>query len=73
MLSEQVDKRWLIVIGLGLALVPIHNEFLANLVTFRGQVLLHIPTLGFVLLVVGVALFITQHWQLVKGSGLGDK
>ena len=73
MLSEQVDKRWLVVIGLGLALVPIHSEFLTNLVTFRGQVLLHIPTLGFVLVVVGAALFVTRHWQLVKGSGLGDR
>lgn len=67
------NKGWLIVIGLGLALIPIHNEFLTNLATINGRVILFLPTFGYLLLVLGVSLFMFRHWEQVKEVGLGDK
>lgn len=69
-------RRWrvlVIIIGLGLALVPIHNSFLTGLTTLNGQVLFFLPTFGFLLLAIGMSLFLLWNWEQVKEVGCGDK
>ena len=69
-------KRWkavAILIGIGLALVPIHNRFITDLTTVNGQVLVFVPTFGYVLLAVGMSLFLFRHWGQVKEVGCGSK
>lgn len=66
-------KKWAIVIGTGLALFPLHNRYLAELATLKGQVVLFLPALGFLLAFVGAWLFIVNYWSKVKETGLGDK
>lgn len=73
MWTGSVNRRWLIVIGLGLALIPIHNELLTNLATIGGRTIFFIPTFGFLLLIMGVAFFMLRNWEKVKQNGLGDK
>ena len=60
-------------VGLGLAIVPIHNAFLTDLTTINGRVIFFLPILGYLLLLMGVAFFIYNRWKLIKESGLGDK
>ena len=64
---------WPVIIGLGLALIPIHNTFLTELTTLNGQVVFFIPTFGYLLLSLGISLFLLRHWEQVKETGLGDK
>ena len=59
-------RRWTILIGLGLALLPIHNEYLTQLLTREGQVLFFLPAIGWVLLAVGVGLFVLVNWKKIK-------
>lgn len=73
MWTGSVNRRWLIVIGLGLALIPIHNELLTNLATIGGRTVFFIPTFGFLLLTMGAAFFMLRNWEKVKQNGLGDK
>jgi len=62
------------VIGTGLALSPIHNIWLTDLATTsKGETLVFIPALGYLILIMGVGLFILHNWEQVKQGGLGDK
>ena len=59
---------------MGLALSPIHNKFLTDLVTTdSGEVLLFVPSLGYLLVIMGTGMFLLHHWDRVKGEGLGDR
>jgi len=66
-------KKWATIIGIGLAIFPIHNRFLTELAVNKGAVILFLPAIGFILVFVGLAMFIMRNWQKVKESGLGDK
>lgn len=66
-------RKWAILIGVGLALFPIHNRFLTDLVSYEGQVLFFIPAIGFVLVIMGSGFFIYTQWAKVKAAGLGDR
>ena len=62
-----------LVIGIGLALSPIHNAWLTNLGTIDGSVFFFLPAFGYLLLLMGAAMFVVHNWQRVKAEGLGDK
>jgi len=66
-------KRWALLIGLGLALFPIHNLYLTDLATINGEVVFFLPTIGAVIWLMGTLLFITRNWETIKQNGLGDK
>ena len=60
---EKANKKWAIVIGLGLALFPIHNLWLTNVTSIGGMATLFLPAIGAVLWIMAVLLFIRNHWQ----------
>ena len=72
-MNSRTDRRLLLVVGLGLAIVPIHNTFLTDLATVNNNVIFFLPTFGYLLLLMGVAFFILYRWNLIKEVGLGDK
>jgi len=68
------NKWWAIAIGTGIALSPIHNQWLTNLATNnRGEVLFFLPAFGYLLMIMGTGLFILNNWKQVKEVGWGDK
>jgi len=72
--TSQQKKKWAVAIGLGLAILPIHNRLLTELATnSEGQVLVFIPTIGFTILILGVAFFILKYWSEVRERGFGNK
>ncbi len=59
--------------GAGLALSPIHNQWLTQLFTnSKGETLFFLPAFGYLLLIMGSGLFLLNNWQLVKQVGWGD-
>lgn len=56
-----MDKKWLLIIGAGFALFPIHNKWLTDLMTTDGQVSIFIPTIGAVLWIIGSMMYLTWH------------
>ena len=66
-------KKWTLIIGLGLALVPLHNREVTELATLNGRVLFFLPTFGFLLLVLGAVFFMMRYWKEVNEAGFGDK
>jgi len=68
------NKWWVVVIGAGLALSPIHNKWLTNLATNdAGETLFFLPAVGYLLLIMGATLFLLHNWERVKEVGWGDK
>lgn len=68
------DKAWAVVIGLGLALLPVHNEWLTSLIAnSEGESIIFLPVLGWLLVALGTALFIVGNWQRVRQAGLGAR
>ena len=59
----KANRKWAIVIGLGLALFPIHNLWLTNVTSIGGMATLFLPAIGAVLWIMAVLLFIRNHWQ----------
>ena len=57
------NKRWAIIIGVGLALFPIHNLWLTDVTSIDGMALIHLPAIGAVLWIMGTLLFIRNHWR----------
>ena len=74
-LVEAVRKRfWVLLIGTGLALSPIHNLWLTDLATTaRGETLFFLPAFGYLLLIMGTGMFVLHNWERVKAAGFGDK
>ncbi len=69
------NRRWSYLIGLGVALAPIHNLWLTNLLsTSKGETIIFLPAFGGILWIMGSLLFVVKRWQ--KGdswrSWLGD-
>ena len=74
--SSKVAKRnklWAIVIGLGLALSPIHSLWLTELVTEDGVVGFFIPAFGTAVWLMGVLLFLTWNCRNWRDIDWGDK
>jgi len=60
---EKANKKWAIVIGLGLALFPIHNLWLTNVTSIGGMATLFLPAIGAAIWIMAVLLFIRNHWR----------
>ena len=57
------NKKWVIIIGLGLALFPIHNVWLTEVTSIGGMATLFLPAIGAVLWIMAVLLFIRNNWH----------
>jgi hypothetical protein len=68
------SRWWSIIIGSGIALSPIHNQFLTHLLTnSKGETLFFLPAFGYLLLIMGAGLFLLNNWQRVKAISWGDR
>ena len=59
----KANKRWAIIIGVGLALFPIHNLWLTEVTSIGGMATLFLPAIGAVIWIMAVLLFIRNHWR----------
>ena len=67
-------KIWPLIIGFGLALSPIHNQWLTDLATnSKGETLFFLPTLGYLMWILGAGFFLVNNWDRVKEIGWGDR
>lgn len=66
-------NKWAVLIGVGLALFPVHNLYLTNLTTSGGVAGFFLPAFGAALWVMGTLLFTTWNWDTIRRNGLGDK
>lgn len=64
------NRRWSVVIGIGLALSPIHSSQLTDLVTTNGEVGFFLPAFGTAVWLMGALLFLTWSRQKI---GWGDR
>ena len=54
--------------------MPIHNLWLTELATnSKGETLFFLPAFGYLLLIMGTAIFLINNWGRVKEIGWGDK
>jgi len=69
------NKLWAIVIGVGLALSPIHNLWLTQIATnSEGVTYLFIPQLGALIWIMAALLYLTWNWDWKSPNwGFGDK
>ena len=67
---DKANRRWAIIIGIGLALFPIHNLWLTKVTSIGGMATIHLPAIGAVIWIMGVLLFIRDNW---RDLDLGDK
>ena len=68
------NRWWALAIGTGVALSPIHNQWLTNLTTnSRGEVMFFLPSFGYLLMIMGTGLFLVNNWQQIKQAGWGDR
>ena len=54
---------WELVIGVGLALSPIHNVWLTTLVTKEGEVGFFLPAFGTAIWLIGSLFFVVDNWK----------
>ena len=72
--SSKPSKWWAIIIGIGVALSPIHNQWLTILATNDNEeTLFFLPAFGYLLLIMGSGLFLLHNWGRVKAVGWGDR
>ncbi len=72
--NGRTNKWWTIIIGIGLALSPVHNKWLTDLATNSdGETLFFLPAFGYLVLIMGCGMFLLYHWGRVKEVGWGDK
>jgi len=72
--ASRFSKYWTIAIGMGLALLPIHNRWLTLFATNeKGETLFFLPAFGYLVLIMGAGLFILNNWSLVRKVGLGPR
>ena len=80
--KKAYSKWWLILIGFGMAVIPIHNTWLTRLATIYGdkspgetlygETLFFLPAFGYLLLIMGAGMFLLYNWNRVRAAGLGD-
>lgn len=68
--NERSYQWWSVLIGSGLALSPIHNQWLTDLVTDHGEVGFFIPAFGIALWIMGALAFAVFNWEELT---FGDK
>lgn len=72
--ATKPNRWWSIIIGTGIALSPVHNQYITNLLTnSNGETLFFLPAFGYLLLIMGAGLFLLNNWQRVKEVGWGDR
>ena len=72
--GKPTTRWWAIVIGAGIALSPIHNQYITDLTrNGNGEVMFFLPAFGYLLLIMGAGLFLLNNWQRVKEVGWGDR
>ena len=64
------NRKWVIIIGVGLALFPIHNLWLTEVTSIGGMPILHLPAIGAVIWIMGILLFARNNW---RNLDWGDK
>lgn len=64
------NRKWAIVIGLGLALSPIHNQYITEITSIGGRATLFLPAIGYVIWILGVMFFCLHNW---KDLSIGDR
>ena len=64
------NYKWALLIGLGLALFPIHNLWLTEVTSIGDMPTFFLPAIGAVMWILGVLFFIQDKWQNLN---LGDK
>ena len=73
-LTKPPSRIWAYVIGVCVALSPIHNQCLTDITSnSKGETLFFLPAFGYLLLIMGAGLFLLNNWQRVKEIGWGDK
>lgn len=69
--SNIKDNKWAYGIGFGIALTPIHNEWLTNLFTLpNGNAVIFLPQIGTVIWVMASMYYVLYHWR--KGDRVVD-
>jgi len=58
----KLNRKWAIIIGIGLALFPIHNLWLTEVTSIGGMAILHLPAIGAIIWIMGILLFIRNNW-----------
>ncbi len=64
------NRKWAIIIGIGLALFPIHNVWLTEVTSIGGMATLFLPAIGAIIWIMAVLLFVRNNWQSLDW---GDK
>jgi len=73
-LLSKPSRLWAITIGAGIALSPIHNQYLTHLASnANGETLFFLPAFGYLLLIMGAGLFLLNNWHRVREVGWGDR
>lgn len=71
--QDRYNRRWAILVGIGLALAPIHNRWLTGLVTSNGEVGFFLPAFGVAIWLMGSLAFAAWNWDRIKDVGWGSK
>jgi len=74
LMLSRPSRWWAVIIGIGVALSSIHNQWLTILATdANGATLFFLPAFGYLLLIMGSGLFLLNNWDRVKEVGWGDR
>lgn len=68
--TAKSNRRWAIVLGIGLALFPIHNLWLTEVTSIKNQATLFLPAIGAVIWMLVPLLYLVKRWEKLD---LGDK
>lgn len=64
--NDHLSKWWAIIIGAGVAVIPIHNRWLTELCTTSGgSTILFLPSFGYVLMIAGTGAFVLANWKKI--------
>lgn len=63
--ANKHNRRWAIIIGVGLALSPVHNQWLTDLVTSDGEVGFFLPVFGWFIILLASGWFLTYNHKLI--------
>ncbi len=73
-LPKKTSRWWSIIIGIGVALSPIHNQWLTRLTTLpSGEVWFFLPKFAYILIILGSGFFLLNNWRRVREVGWGDR
>ena len=68
------DWLWAAIIGVGLALFPVHNQALTALsMNSKGEAWFFLPAFATILWLMGSMMFLADNWSRVKAAGWGDR